>query len=109
MSYTLEERLEEFYRRLQAASPVDSADDALKQLGRILDEVEDELSGIPKSSPPPAPDVFDGRMYPPLSDFVIHDSDGAISARTRGHIIEIAADGSITITNKRTQAVEFRK
>jgi hypothetical protein len=48
-------------------------------------------------------------MYPPLADFTTQHADGGITARTRGHIIEIGADGNIVIKNKRTGAVEFAK
>jgi hypothetical protein len=48
-------------------------------------------------------------MYPPLPDHIIRHPDGAITARTRGHIVEIGVDGSIVIKNKRTGAVEFNK
>jgi hypothetical protein len=51
----------------------------------------------------------DGRMYPPLADNIIRNADGTIIAWTRGHIIEIGADGSLVIRNKRTKAVEFNK
>lgn len=107
---TLQERVAEFYRRLGSAPAVNSADEALALLARTLDEVEDEMSGIPKKTPAPPPRKPDGRMYPPQSDFILrHSADGRITAKTRGHMIEISADGCITIRNKRTKDVEFRK
>lgn len=106
---TIRERLHEFYRRVGSLARAPSAEEALKQLARVLDDVEDELSGIPKKSPPPPPSVNDGRMYPPLDDFIIRHPDGRITARTRRHRIEIEANGSVTIINERTGAVELSK
>ena len=74
-----------------------------------LDEVEDMLSGIPKSDPPPSLGQSDGRMYPPLADRVMLRSDGSIAAQTKGHDIAINRDGSITITNRGTGEIEFHQ
>jgi hypothetical protein len=106
---TLTERLEEFIRRLGNSPRAKSADEALEQISATLEEVEDELSGIPKKSPPPPPNMPDGRMYPPLADFTIRHADGRVTAQTRGHIIEVGADGGIAIKNKRTGAVDVTK
>src|SRR5947208_5822895 len=106
---TIQERLDEFFRRLGNSPPAQSADEALDQLSKTLEEVEDALSGIPKKSPPPLPGMSDGRMYPPLPDHTLRDANGGITANTRGHIIEIDAGGRIVIKNKRTGAVEFNK
>lgn len=107
-SLPLEGRLSEVYRRLAALRPAVDADDGLKQLSDTLEAVEDELSGIPKQSPAPLPHMTDGRMYPPQPDYVVRQPDGAIWAQTRGHIIEIAANGGILIRNKKGP-VEFIK
>ncbi len=106
---TITERLKEFYHRLGNLPRAKSAEDALEELARTLDAVEDALSGISKQTPPPPPSMPDGRMYPPLSDYIIRRADGTIMAWTRGHIIEIGVDGSLVIRNKRTKAVEFNK
>ena len=106
---TLRERLEEFFRRLGNLPSASSADEAMAQMAAALEEVEDELSGIPKKTPPPPPNMPDGRMYPPLSDFTMRNPDGSITAKTRGHIIQAGADGSISIRSKRTGAVDFAK
>jgi hypothetical protein len=74
-----------------------------------LDEIEDLHSGVPKKNPPPPPGQSDGRMYPPLDDFVIRNPDGSISATTRGHQIEIGKDGSIVIKNRKTGDIEFQQ
>jgi hypothetical protein len=106
---SIRERLDELYRRLRLLPRAQSPDDALRQLCEILDEVEDEWSGIPKKSPPPTPLSSDGRMYCPLSDFASRGDDGGILALTRGHRIEIAADGSLRIIRKLTGQTEFEK
>jgi hypothetical protein len=105
----LQDRIKEFYKRLGASPRASTADEALEQLSRTLDEVEDDLSGIPKKSPPPPPGMPDGRMYPPLPDFLTRHPDGSITARTRGHVIEIGSDGGVTIRNKKTGSTEFTK
>ena len=63
---TIQDRLDEFFRRLGNAPRAISADEALEEVGKTLDEVEDALRGIPKQVPPPPPNKLDGRMYPPL-------------------------------------------
>jgi len=60
-----EQRLDEFFRRLAQRLPVSSAEDALAVLVSTLNEVEDELSGIPYN---PESWAMDGRLYPPLPD-----------------------------------------
>ena len=106
---TIQERLREFYNRLGSTPRANSAESALEELCNTLDEVEDALSGIPKRVPPPPANMPDGRMYPPLADNIIRHANGAITARTRGHVIEIGANGSLLIRNKRTRTVEFHK
>jgi hypothetical protein len=106
---SIRERLNEIYRRLQSLPRGDSADGALRQLCEVLEQVEDELSGIPKESPPPPPGAAGNRMYCPLEDHVLRRGDGSILAMTRGHRVEIAADGSLRIVNKVTRLVEFEK
>ncbi len=59
------ERLDEFFRRLVAAPNAGTSDEAMEQLSKILDQLEDELTGIPN-----IPDNWreDGRIYPPQQD-----------------------------------------
>jgi hypothetical protein len=106
---SIRERLDELYRRLKLLPRAPSAAEALRQLCETLDEVEDAWSGVAKKSPPPAPSSSDGRMYCPLPDFVSHLDDGCILALTRGHRIEISADGALRIINKVTGQTEFEK
>ncbi|MDJ0648976.1 MAG: hypothetical protein QNJ60_09730 [Xenococcaceae cyanobacterium MO_188.B19] len=108
-SVPIQERLEEFYRRLDKASSAKSADEAFKLVCDTLNQVEDELSGIPCKNPPASPSKPDGRMYPPQEDYTKRNNDGSIEARSKGHKIEIGSNGSITIINKKTQKIEFQK
>lgn len=105
----IRQRLDEFYRRLGALPRASSAEDALEEISRTLDQVEDDLSGITKKVPPPPKNVRDGRMYPPQADSITRHANGTIVAGTRGQIIEIGTDGSVTIRNRFTGAVEFQK
>jgi hypothetical protein len=106
---TIGERLAEFYRRLSTLPAAQSASEALDQISQTLEEVEDQLRGIPKQSPPPPPDMPDGRMYPPLANFTRTMPGGGMEARTRGHVIHLGPGGSIGIRNKRNGAIEFEK
>ncbi len=108
-STPISQRLQEYFRRLTDAPPADSADEALSLVCDLLDQVEDELSGIPKQDPSPAPNMSDGRMYPPLADYVNRHPGGSLTARSRAHTIEIGADGTITIINRRSKNVEIIK
>jgi hypothetical protein len=106
---SIRERLDELYRRLHDLPRAGSSVEAFQQLCDTLDGVEDAWSGIPKKSPPPGPSVSDGRMYCPQDDFIVRGDDGGILALTRGHRIEIAADGSVRIISKSTGQTEFEK
>jgi len=71
-----------------------NADEALGQLGRVMDKVEDTCSGVAKN---PNPGLHpDGRMYPPKADNVFPQPDGSIIFQTRGHRGTISPDGKIT-------------
>ena len=106
---TLRQRLHELYRRLSSTSKASSSEAALRELGELLDHVENEFSGVPQPAKSPAPSEGDGRMYRPLEDHIVRHRDGSILALTRGHRIEIAADGSLRVVNKMTGQVEFEK
>lgn len=106
---TRSQRLAEYFNRLRQQSASCTAEEALVRLSQTLMEVEDELSGIPRQEPPPPPNRPDGRMYPPQADNVRHLPNGNITARTAGHRIEIAMDGSITIWNVRTDEIDFHQ
>jgi hypothetical protein len=109
MAASMQERLDEVYRRLAASEPPISAEESLQRICRILNDVEDESSGVPRRDPPPVPGITDGRMYPPQSDFTTRHEDGRITAITKNHSIEIASNGEIVIKSRRTNEVEFPK
>jgi hypothetical protein len=105
--HSIQERVDELYRRLRQLPPAKTSEAAFQRLCQTLEAVEDELSGITKKTPPPPPSLSDGRMYCPLADHVLRRTDGSILAVTRGHRIEIAANGTLRIVNKVTLQVEF--
>jgi hypothetical protein len=70
--------------------------------------VEDDHSGIPYD-PVPSPRENNGRMYPPFDDHVSFGPDGTLTAATRGHSINLGADGGITITTAPGGTVVFTK
>ena len=93
---TKAERLLEVIRRLEAASPASSADEAFELMASILNAVEDELTGIPY-----APDNWrsDGRMYPPQDDAKreVPEMPGWTRYRNRAHVTLIGPNGEIRI------------
>lgn len=96
MEHSREERLAEFLRRLAIAPRARSFEEALRQLGDMLDAVEDEMTDIPHD-----PDAWqaDGRLYPPLEDSVraVPGYPGVRRLRSRAHNTFIGDNGSIEI------------
>lgn len=104
---TVPERLALVYQRLDEFAPAASADEAFQRLCDVLDAVEDEYSGVERN---PNPGLkFDGRMYPPRSDFITRDADGGIHAMTKGNKIHAAADGTLSISSRRTDQEVYRR
>jgi hypothetical protein len=68
MSATKAERMNEFRARLDRAPSVATAEEAVALVNNMLDQVEDELSGIPYD-PAAAPQLATGRMYGPHASF----------------------------------------
>lgn len=85
--------------RLNDLPAASTADDALSQLNRTLERVEDELSGVPRD-PKPTLSTNDGRMYTVQPDNVVRNADGSLTATTRGNVIDAGADGSIQVRTK---------
>lgn len=104
---TMNDRLHEVYRRVAALPNPGTAQGSLDQFCHVLDQVEDEMSGVPKQTPPPP--TGDGRMYCPLPDRTRYLSDGGIETTTTGHVVHVSADGAIMITNRRSGEVEFTR
>ena len=102
------ERLTEFYRRLGEAEPAGSGTEALELLGRILNEVEDAMTGIRYD---PDTQGSDGRMYPPQEDARrrVPGEPDVVRYRTRGHNVFIRSNGAIEIQRVGVGDVEFHK
>jgi hypothetical protein len=106
---TRRQRLVEYYNRLRALPPANSAIEALERVRDTLTEVEDAYSGIPRSDPPPPMDQSDGRMDPPLDDNITRLPNGGITARTLRQDVRIGPDGSIMIIIRATRRIEFEQ
>ncbi|MFE1272489.1 RHS repeat-associated core domain-containing protein [Streptomyces sp. NPDC058757] len=106
-SLPIQDRLAELYRRLDALPAPKTADEALEMLNSTLVEVEDQFSGVIAN---PNPGLkFDGRMYPPRSDYIERGIDGSIKATTKGNIIRISPNGSIAILNRKSGETVYSK
>ena len=93
----IQERLQVFFHRLEAAPAADSAEKAMALVCRLIEAVEDEFCPLPRKSPPPLD--FTGRMYAPQSDRTRRLPGGQWVANTRGHRIYCQPDGAILIEN----------
>ncbi|MGE0708793.1 MAG: hypothetical protein AB7N76_21550 [Planctomycetota bacterium] len=105
------ERLAEFLDRLGKAPPAGSAEEALELVNKILDEVEDALSGIPYDPDAAQQLVTDGRMYGPHPSFASEwkdNQDVTRFAHTR-HDTFLQNNGAILIRLRRPQTVLLAK
>jgi hypothetical protein len=101
-------RFDEFIRRLRTQPPASSHGDARRQIDETLNQVEDELSGVPFD---PAHWMTDGRMYP-FQDDSAADVEGHLnvtSYRSRGHETFVAESGAFEIRDLRTGEVVLHK
>ena len=95
---TIQDRLEEFCRRLLAASACASREEAFDLLRHTLIGVEDELSGIAFD---PAFPRDDGRMYPPREDAhrTVPGRNDLHRYRSRQHHTYFSESGAILIVD----------
>jgi hypothetical protein len=103
----IQERLRVFFDRLSQAASCGTAEEALALVCRLIEEVEDELSPVPREDPPPM--RFTGRMYAPQADFLERRFDGSLIASTRHHSIYCSPNGAIRIEYVPTLQTIFEK
>jgi len=99
------ERLGMVYDRVTGAPAATTAEEAMQQMHRTLDAVEDAYSGIPRAKNP----GLDGRMYPAQTDRIITGADGTLTATSRGHVTTYGPNGSIKVIDRKTGSVVFQK
>lgn len=93
------ERLAEFFQRLQGLAPASSFEEAYQQLCGTLDQVEDEMSGLPNE---PERWMTLDRMFPPQSDRMSRVAGCDVERFDNlRHITYISANGAIEIRWKR--------
>ncbi|HYV36918.1 MAG TPA: hypothetical protein VE988_14525 [Gemmataceae bacterium] len=102
------ERLAEFYRRLQAAPPCDSLDEAFAMVCNVLNAVEDELADIPFDQ---SKSDTDGRLYPPVRESLhsVKDHPSVKRHRHRLHYTFFGENGSVEVQDVQTRSVIFTK
>ena len=91
----IQERLAIFVRRLEAAPPSGSAEEAMDLVCHPIEAVEDEFCSVPRQDPPPL--GFTGRMYALRRDRMHRLPGGVLMADARRHRIYCHRDGSIRI------------
>jgi hypothetical protein len=101
---TKAERFAEFLRRLEAAAPATTFDEAFRQLSDILNAVENEMTSIPFD---PANWQNDGRMYPPQSDNLkaVPSRSDVRRFRSKSHNTLIGDNGAIEIRDLSGRAI----
>jgi hypothetical protein len=100
------QRLAEILRRLAAATPAASHDEAYRLLCDTIDAVEDEMTTTPNN---PQDYATDGRIYPPQADrrHRVKGRPDLVRYESRGHDTFIGDNGAITVARKdRTIALD---
>jgi hypothetical protein len=105
----IHQRLALFYEGIAALPAFSSHDQALAEISRLLTEIEDTHSGVPRD-PTNLPVATDGRMYPPHPAYAKESGIDRVTLYTqKGHRTYIRDDGAVLIINRRTLAIEFEK
>src|SRR6202035_4364666 len=104
---TRRERLTEIYRRLELAAPAASGTDALDLIALTMNQVEDQMSGVPFN---PENWRNDGRLYPPQPDnlHMVPGRPDLTRFRSLAHNTFIRSNGSFEIRTLE-EDVEFAK
>jgi len=93
-----QDRLAEFFRRLAAAPPATTGEAAYQLLCDLLNQVEDELTGLPFE---PENWAASGRLYPPQVDRMSRvGMTGIMRFDHLRHVTYIAPNGAILIRRK---------
>jgi hypothetical protein len=105
---TRAERLAELLKRLNAAPAAASFDEARRLVDVTLNEVEDELSGVPFNPPMW---MTDGRMYPVQDDrmFAVPGRPDIKELQSVAHSIFIRDNGAIRIQLRKPVVVLLDK
>jgi RHS repeat-associated protein len=101
------DRLKKVFDGISEAPSAKSADEAMAQMNRILEEIEDAHSGVPKQPDPGL--TATPRMYPPQADNIVKGADGSITATSRGHVTVYSPNGGVTVKDRVTGATVFHK
>jgi hypothetical protein len=102
------ERIAELVRRLEAAVPPASSEEALHLVTTTLEQIEDEHSGVPND---PASPMADERIWPPIDryHFVVDGRPDLDGYRQKGHETILGANGAILIRTRRQVRVILDK
>lgn len=94
------ERVAELVRRLEACPATGNAEEALRLVTTVLEEIEDQHSGVPND---PSSPMADERIWPPIAryHFAIDGRPDLDGYRQRGHDTILGANGAILIRTRR--------
>jgi len=105
---TKAERVAELIRRLEVSPAVGNAEDALRLVTTVLEEIEDQHSGVPND---PSSPMADERIWPPITKyhFAIEGRPDLDGYRQKGHETILGANGAIFIRTRKNAKVILNK